>query len=167
MQTRDCLYLTNTFNLKLLALGGVGLVHLVLDLPHPLRLLNAELLAFLVPAPFVDLSFAQASLLAQREEGFLRPVRVCVKLTVEMLELVARLSLALADDPFEAAGLFVEDVSAALGGLQLHLGGLACCHRRSLQFLRRTSLASRSAGLGGSYLAAAFALRISLCLHYV
>jgi hypothetical protein len=43
-----------------------------------------------------------------------------------MLELVARLSLALADDPFEAAGLFVEDVSTALGGLQLHLGGLAC-----------------------------------------
>jgi len=137
----------------------------VFNLPHALCLLYPELFAFLVPAPFVDLSFAQASLLAQRKKGLLRPVRVCVELTVEMLELVARLSLALADNSFKAASLFVEDISAPLGGLQLHLAWLAC--HRSLQFLRHTGLAGWSSSLLASHLAAAFALSISLRLHYV
>lgn len=53
----------HTTQLQLLASGCVGLIHLMLDLTHTFSLLNTILLSLLVPAPFVDLTLTQDSLL--------------------------------------------------------------------------------------------------------
>ena len=66
--------LAEALQLELLTFGGVFLVPFVFSLTHALRFLHAVPLALLVPAPLVDLSFAQASLLTQCEESVLSPV---------------------------------------------------------------------------------------------
>lgn len=66
MYSRMGFNLPHTLELELLSSGCVGLVHLVLDLSHAFGFFDSELFAFLVPSPFVNLPFTQASLLAQR-----------------------------------------------------------------------------------------------------
>lgn len=64
----------------LLATILVLLVHFVFLLAHLLSHLNTELLAFLVPAPLVDLSLAQASIAGNQLESLFRPTRLLFKL---------------------------------------------------------------------------------------
>lgn len=65
---------------------------------HLVGELYSVLLAFLVPAPLIDLGFSQASAFRHLEENFLRPVFVLVEGVDEVAKLVIVLSLALLDD---------------------------------------------------------------------
>lgn len=77
---------------------AVVLVHFALCLAHRLGCLNAVLLALLIPAPFIDLTFSQASLFRNFLQFLLAPTWLEVKLFVEEVELVGRLALSFSDD---------------------------------------------------------------------
>jgi hypothetical protein len=64
MQLVRLVAIRGRLQLNLLSAGSVGLVHLVLNLAHPLCLLNAKLLTLLVPSPLVNLAFTEPSLFA-------------------------------------------------------------------------------------------------------
>lgn len=87
-------------HLLILATHSILLVHLVLVLAHLLSLLDAKLLALLVPAPLVDLAFLEPSRDGNLSEAFFGPTRLKPELHGQVAELVRRLSLALADDAF-------------------------------------------------------------------
>ena len=74
--------------------GGVLLVKYIFKLPHALGLLNTEFLAFLVPAPLVDLSLGESGLLGDHEQGLLGPVRVFFKFGDQLVQLIGSFSLA-------------------------------------------------------------------------
>ena len=77
--------------------GGVLLIENILKLPHSLGLLDAELLALLVPAPLVDLRFCEQSLLRNHQEGLLGPVGVLLELSQQLVQLVCGLSFPFPD----------------------------------------------------------------------
>lgn len=97
----------------------IGLVHLVFDLPHPLCLFYSKLFAFLVPPPLVHLAFTQASQSTDDCEFFLRPVWVLIELGIQLHQLLAALSFALADDAVKLSGIRVEIVATPLLRLRL------------------------------------------------
>ena len=93
-------YLLLHFHLLLLPPLRVFLVHLVLVLPHLFGFSDAELLAFLVPAPLIDLSFFEPRDHRDVFEAFFGPAGLFVELDGEVAELVGRFPLSLANDSF-------------------------------------------------------------------
>jgi hypothetical protein len=71
--------------------------------------LRAELLPFLVPAPLVNLGFAQSRLFGDLQKGLLAPVRVFVKFSHKGLQLVSALPLSLADQSLKLA-IFIQNI---------------------------------------------------------
>ena len=102
----------------LLATILVLLVHLVFLLAHLLSHLNTELLAFLVPAPLIYLSLAQASIVGNQLEGLFGPAWLLIKLVDQLFKLLSSLALAFTDDTFFLPRLLVEVIAAA-GGTSL------------------------------------------------
>ena len=99
-------------------LPRVLLIQNVLIASHALSLGNAELFAFLVPAPFVNLGLSQFGLNRDFSKHLFCPMRISIKGVGELLELVSRLALSLANDTLQLATLLVEDMASLFGDLQ-------------------------------------------------
>lgn len=73
----------------------VLLVDHVFNLTHAFRFVHAVLLPLLVPAPFVDLRFGEASLDREHEQSLLGPVGIVLECVVQRVDLPVALALAL------------------------------------------------------------------------
>ena len=114
------LYLSLSLLLLKLLSGppSILLVEDVLIAAHALSLDNAELFAFLVPAPLVDLSLGQLSFDGDFSQHLLCPMRISFKSGGELLKLEGRLALSLANNPLKLATLLVKDMTSLFGDLQ-------------------------------------------------
>ena len=89
------------------------LVKDILVLTHAFSLHNAKLLALLIPAPLVNLSFGEVRLCRDVQECLLGPVRVRVEGESELLQLHGCLALTLANDTFHLTAHLIKHVSSA------------------------------------------------------
>ena len=97
-----------------LSLFSVLLVQNVFVLSHALGLSHAVLLAFLIPAPLVDLGLCQICQRGDQEQRLLRPVGICFECIGQLLQLTGRFPLALADNTLHLAVRLVKHVATAL-----------------------------------------------------
>ena len=81
---------------------------------HELSNFGSELLPFLVPAPFVDLSFRKTRFLGDFKQSLLRPVGVLVEFSHESLELISTLPLSFPDNSLKLA-VFINYILALRG----------------------------------------------------
>ena len=90
------------------------LIQNVLVLTHALGLSYAILLAFLIPAPLIDLSLSQRCLFGYHQEGFLRPMRIFFEFRKQLVKLVCSLSFSFPYKPLHLTCLLIKDISSAL-----------------------------------------------------
>lgn len=106
--------LITTFQLQLLPSCCICLVHLMLDMTHSFSFFDTKFFSFLVPSPFIDLTFTQTCFVAYCLKGLFWPVRIFVEILVEILQLVSRLSLTFADNSLKSPCFLIKIVATAL-----------------------------------------------------
>lgn len=94
--------------------GGVLLIEDILKLPHSFSLFDTKFLAFLVPAPLIDLSLSQRCLFGYHQEGFLGPMRIFFEFRKQLVKLVCSLSFSFPYQPLHLTCLLIKDISSAL-----------------------------------------------------
>ena len=94
--------------------GGVLLIENILKLPHSFSLFDTKFLAFLIPAPLIDLSLSQRGLFGNHKESLLGPMRIFFEFCKQLVKLVCSLSFSFPYQSLHLTCLLIKDISSAL-----------------------------------------------------